>query len=60
MPSTSNPRWTGDRTSEIGIVVYGAVNRKDWRRISVDDLKFDPGEIENQLFPLLTREFTAK
>jgi hypothetical protein len=43
----------------LAFVVYGAVNRKDWRRISVDDLKFDPGEIENQLFPLLTREFTA-
>jgi hypothetical protein len=37
-------------------VVYGAVNRKDWRTVSVDDLRFDAGEIENQLLPLLRRE----
>ena len=49
----------GTERLRLAFVVYGAVNRKDWRRISVDDLKFDPGEIENQLFPLLTREFTA-
>jgi hypothetical protein len=41
----------------LAFVAYGAMNRKDWRTISVDDLKFDPGEIENQLLPLLRREF---
>jgi predicted nucleotidyltransferase component of viral defense system len=40
----------------LAFVVYGAVNHKDWGRISADELKFDPGEIKNQLFPLLTRE----
>jgi predicted nucleotidyltransferase component of viral defense system len=40
----------------LAFVVYGAVNRKDWRTVSVDDLRFDAGEIENQLLPLLRRE----
>jgi predicted nucleotidyltransferase component of viral defense system len=41
----------------LAFVAYGAMNRKDWRTVSVNDLKFDPGEIENQLLPLLRREF---
>jgi hypothetical protein len=48
----------GTERLKLAFVVYGAMNRKDWRRISMDDLKFDPGEIEDQLCPLLTREFT--
>lgn len=43
----------------LAFVLYGAMNRKDWRTVSVDDLKFDAGEIENQLLPLLRREFAS-
>jgi hypothetical protein len=32
------------------------MNRKDWRTVSLDDLRFNAREIENQLFPLLRRE----
>ncbi len=43
----------------LAFIVYGAMNRKDWRTVSVDDLRFDPGEIENQLLPILRREFLS-
>ncbi|MCZ7558510.1 MAG: nucleotidyl transferase AbiEii/AbiGii toxin family protein [Bacteroidia bacterium] len=42
-------------------VVYGAMNRKDWRTVSVDDVDVDPVELGRQLIPLLrveSEEFT--
>jgi hypothetical protein len=37
----------------IGFVVYGAMNRKDWREVSVDDVVFDTTELVRQLAPTL-------
>ena len=37
----------------IAFVVYGAMNRKDWRTICLDDLGFDPVELSSQLMPAL-------
>ncbi len=37
----------------LGFVVYGAMNRKDWRKISIDDINFDPIDLKRQLFPML-------
>ena len=34
-------------------VVYGAMNRRDWRTVSVDDVAFDPRELSSQLLPSL-------
>ncbi len=34
-------------------VVYGAMNRKDWRTISAADVAFDESELSSQLLPLL-------
>lgn len=34
-------------------VVYGGMNRKDWRTISLDDIAGDPKETEQLLVPLL-------
>ena len=34
-------------------VVYGAMNRKDWRMVSVEDVAFDPRELSGQLLPAL-------
>lgn len=34
-------------------VVYGAMNRKDWRTVSVDDVNFDEAELSSQLLPAL-------
>ena len=37
----------------IGFVLYGAMNRKDWRTISVDDVDFDAVDLIKQLLPTL-------
>ncbi len=37
----------------IGFLVYGAMSRKDWRTINVDEVKLDVSELENQLIPTL-------
>jgi len=37
----------------IGFVVYGAMNRKDWRTVSADDVGFDAAELARQLIPTL-------
>lgn len=34
-------------------VVYGAMNRRDWREVSVEDVNFEPAEITGQLVPTL-------
>ena len=34
-------------------VVYGAMNRRDWRTVTVDDVAFDPRELASQLLPSL-------
>ena len=37
----------------IAFVVYGGMNRKDWRTVSVDDVNFDSAELARQLGPTL-------
>lgn len=37
----------------IGFVVYGGMSRKDWRKVSIDDINFDPIDLTRQLFPML-------
>ena len=34
-------------------VVYGAMNRRDWRTVGLDDVDFDPVELSSQLIPAL-------
>ena len=34
-------------------VVYGAMNRRDWRTVTVEDVAFDPRELSSQLLPSL-------
>jgi len=41
------------RRLRIGFVVYGAMNRKDWRTVSADDVDFDAMELARQLIPAL-------
>jgi predicted nucleotidyltransferase component of viral defense system len=43
----------------LAFLVYGAMNRKDWRTVSVDEVAFDANELENHLIPLLRRESLA-
>ena len=37
----------------FAFVVYGGLNRKDWRMVSTGDLAADPAEVGQRLFPLL-------
>jgi len=37
----------------IAFVVCGAMNRKDWRTVAVDDVDFDAAELTRQLVPTL-------
>jgi len=37
----------------VAFVVYGAINRKDWRYVSVENLDFNAEELEYHLGPLL-------
>ena len=44
----------------LAFVVYGALNRKDWRTVSVDDIGFETQELRSALFPVLrTDHLTA-
>ncbi len=37
----------------LAFVVYGGMNRKDWRTVSADDVTIDPEEADAMLLPLL-------
>jgi predicted nucleotidyltransferase component of viral defense system len=37
----------------MGFVVYGAMNRKDWRTVSLADVDFEPAELASKLLPML-------
>ncbi|MFH1725391.1 MAG: nucleotidyl transferase AbiEii/AbiGii toxin family protein [Elusimicrobiota bacterium] len=39
----------------LAFVVYGAIDRKDWREVSAKDVSCDPREAKNQLIPLLRK-----
>lgn len=41
-------------------VVYGAMNRKDWRTVSVEDVDFENAELVRQLIPTLRSSESAK
>jgi len=40
----------------VGFVVYGAKSRKDWRTVSIQDIKVDPNELSNSLIPVLSKD----
>ena len=37
----------------LGFVVYGGVNREDWRTRSVEQIQTTPGDVHSQLIPML-------
>lgn len=37
----------------LAFIVYGAINRKDWRTVSVDDIGFETHELRSTLIPVL-------
>lgn len=44
----------------VAFVIYGAMNRKDWRTVSVKDVSFEVSEVKNLLLPLLRNEVVAQ
>jgi predicted nucleotidyltransferase component of viral defense system len=46
-----------DRTKlRLAFVIYGGASRKDWRTVSLDDVKVDTNELQTQLLPTLPGE----
>jgi len=41
----------------LGFVLYGAMNRKDWRTVSPEDVEFGAREIENQIVPVVRQSY---
>jgi len=37
----------------LGFVVYGGVNRREWRTVAIDDVQVEPDEVDRKLVPLL-------
>ncbi|ORC37399.1 hypothetical protein B4O97_04195 [Marispirochaeta aestuarii] len=47
-------QMTLDKSSlRVAFVVYGGMNRIDWRTISVDDIRFNPEDLARKLQPVL-------
>jgi predicted nucleotidyltransferase component of viral defense system len=37
----------------LAFVVYGGINRRDWREVAIDEVQADPDEVDRMLLPLL-------
>jgi predicted nucleotidyltransferase component of viral defense system len=44
----------------LAFVLYGAMNRKDFRTVSVDDVGYDVNELQNQLIPVIRNDLVAE
>lgn len=44
----------------LAFLVYGGMNRRDWREVSATDVRFEQAEIERQLVPMLRSRKTAE
>lgn len=40
----------------LAFVVYGAINRKDWRSVQVSDVDFTESDLKKELMPLLRKD----
>ena len=41
------------RRLRLAFVLYGAMSRRDWRTVSIDDVRMDPVDADRRLLPLL-------
>lgn len=44
----------------LAFVIYGGMNRRDWRKVSVQDVRFDANEVKDSLTPLLPSDFLER
>lgn len=40
----------------LAFIVYGGMNRHDWRKIKIEDIGFDHQELQNKLIPVLNQK----
>jgi predicted nucleotidyltransferase component of viral defense system len=53
-------RHTLDRSRlRTAFVLYGAMNRRDWREVTLDDVQFQPQELQNRLIPVIGGDQTS-
>ena len=45
--------WLDPPRLRLAFVVYGGISRRDWREISLDDVRADPAEVGARLVPVL-------
>jgi predicted nucleotidyltransferase component of viral defense system len=43
----------------LAFVIYGAMKRKDWRTVTVEDIKFEQKVLEDRLLPLLREDIIS-
>jgi predicted nucleotidyltransferase component of viral defense system len=43
----------------LGFVLYGAMNRRDWREVRASDVALDAKDVENQLVPVIRKDYLA-
>lgn len=44
----------------LAFVVYGGLNRKDWRSVRIEDVAAEPAELKRELVPMLRAEVRPK
>jgi len=42
----------------LGFVVYGGASRRDWRAVKIEEITADPGDVGQQLVPVLRTDLT--
>lgn len=58
-----DPRWRQeiDMTRlRLAFIIYGGMNRHDWRTIKIEDISFDSIELQNKLIPVLNQNDLKK
>jgi predicted nucleotidyltransferase component of viral defense system len=48
-----------DAKLRLGFVLYGAMNRRDWREVRASDVALDAKDVENQLVPVIRKDYLA-
>jgi len=48
-----------DARLRLGFVLYGAMNRRDWREVRASDVALDAKDVENQLIPVIRKDYLA-
>ncbi len=44
----------------IAFIVYGGMNRRDWRTVTIEDVTFENNELKRELFPMLQADVVKK